>query len=131
MKTMKIKWQRLVSMGQTCKRCGSTEKELERAITALKKSMLPLGIKVILEKKKLSLAAFKKEPSRSNRIWINNRPFEEWINAETGESPCCNICGDAECRTVEIGKRVYESIPLRLVVKAALIAASRLFDKIG
>ncbi|MBC7131250.1 DUF2703 domain-containing protein, partial [Candidatus Bathyarchaeota archaeon] len=30
MGTLRIKWQRLVSDGQTCPRCGSTEEELER-----------------------------------------------------------------------------------------------------
>lgn len=126
MKTLKIKWQRLVSNGQTCKRCGATEKELERAISALKKAMPPLGIKVVLEKKKLSFRAFKKEPSRSNRIWINNRLVEEWIGAQAGQNLCCDVCGDAECRTVEVGGRVYEEVPARLVIQAGLLAASRL-----
>ena len=49
-KVLKISWQRLVDeKGQTCQRCGSTEKELQEAFQSLKKSLAPLGIKVALD----------------------------------------------------------------------------------
>ncbi|GBD38490.1 hypothetical protein HRbin37_00740 [bacterium HR37] len=64
-KILKIKWQRLVPEGETCPRCGSTEKELDKAILILKKSLAPLGIEVELEKEELSLSEFKKDPLRS------------------------------------------------------------------
>lgn len=128
MKTLKIKWQRLVSKEQTCPRCGSTEQELEKAVSTLKQSMAPLGIKVVVEKEEISLAAFQKDPSQSNRIWINDRPLEEWVNAEAGKSLCCDVCGDAECRTVVVGKQTYESIPADLIIKAGLAAASHLSE---
>ncbi len=125
MKTLKIKWQRLVSDGQTCPRCGSTEKELEKAISALGQSLAPLGIEIVLEKEELSVAEFKKDYFQSNRIWINSRLLEEWIGAEVGQSSCCDICGNAECRTMEIGGQTYETIPANLIIKAGLLAASR------
>lgn len=53
--TMKIKWKRLISKGETCLRCGSTEEELGRAISNLKQSLAPLRIEVILEKEELSV----------------------------------------------------------------------------
>ena len=53
--TLKIKWKRLISKGETCPRCGSTEEELRKAVSTLKKSFAPLGIKVILEKEELSV----------------------------------------------------------------------------
>ena len=37
------------------------------------------------------------------------------------------VCGPADCRTIGIGGEVYEAIPMDLVVKAGLIAASQIF----
>ena len=91
--TLKIRWKRLISKGETCPRCGSTEEELRKAVSTLKKSFAPLGIKVILEKEELSVTEFKKDPLQSNRIWINNRLLEDWIEGRVGHSPCCDVCG--------------------------------------
>lgn len=127
MKTLKIKWQRLVDeRGQTCKRCGSTESELQKALQILEKSLAPLGIKVTIEKTALAPKIFTDDPSESNRIWISGRPLEEWLDAQVSQSPCCDICGDAECRTVEVERKTYETIPSDLIVRAGLVAASQL-----
>lgn len=129
MKTIKIKWQRLVSEEQTCPRCGSTEQELEKVSKILDRSLAPLGIKVVLEKEVITPAAFKKDPTQSNRIWINGRPLEDWLNAEAGKSECCDVCGDSECRTVEVEGTVYEAIPADLIVKAGLLAAAEMLGQ--
>ena len=34
---------------------------------------------MIQEKEELSVTEFKKDPLQSNRIWINNRLLEDWI----------------------------------------------------
>jgi predicted DsbA family dithiol-disulfide isomerase len=115
-KTIVLEWQRLVVDKETCPRCGSTEKELAKAIKALNK----LGIKVELKKKEIRLANFKKQPQESNKILIAGKPMEEWLSAQTGHSPCCDTCGDAECRTVEYQGQVYETITAELIVQAAL-----------
>lgn len=125
MKTLKVKWQRLVSDGQTCPRCGSTEEELEKAISTLKQSLSPLGMEVVVEKEELSVSEFKKDPLRSNQIWLNDRPLEDWIGGKVGQSPCCDVCGPSECRTVGVGGEVYEAIPADLIIKAGLLAASQ------
>lgn len=129
MKTLKIKWQRLISDGQTCPRCGSTEEELEKAISILKQSLAPLGIQVVLEKDELSVAEFKKDSLKSNQIWLNDRLLENWIGGKVSQSPCCDVCGPSECRTVGIGGEVYETIPADLIIKAGLLAASQLVGK--
>lgn len=126
MKTLKIMWQRLISDGQTCPRCGSTEEELERAISILKQSLTPLDIQIVLEKDELSVPEFKKDPLRSNQIWLNDRPLEDWIGGKVGQSPCCDVCGPSECRTVGVEGEVYETIPADLIIKAGLLAASQL-----
>ena len=53
----------------------------------------------------LNEANFKEDPSASNRIWIAGKPLEEWIEAKVGASRCTSVCGDSDCRTVEVDKR--------------------------
>ncbi len=133
-KVLKITWQRLVDeKGRTCQRCGSTEKELQKALQSLKESLTPLGIKVISEKKSLDPATCAKDISQSNRIWVGERTLEEWLGAKVGKSTCgfcCAELGDeVECRTVEVQGQVYETIPANLIVRAGLLAAADLYTK--
>jgi hypothetical protein len=125
-KILRIKWHRLIFEGKTCPRCSSTEEELEKAIFILKQSLSPLGIEIVLEKEELSVSEFKKDPLQSNRIWINNRPIEDYIEGIVGQSPCCDVCGNHECRTVQIEDHTYETIPSEIIIKAGLAAASQL-----
>ena len=85
--------------------------------------MLPLGIEPVLETREIDEATFKANPSESNRIWIAGKPMEELGNASVGSSSCCSVCGDSECRTVDVGDTTYEVVPAELLVKAGLIAA--------
>jgi hypothetical protein len=133
MKTLTIIWQRLLDeKGQTCDRCGLTEKELQEAYHSLKQSLIPLGIDVTLEKKSIDPATCAKDISQSNRIWINEKPLEEWLSARVGKSLCGFCCeelaDEVECRTIEVGEHVYETIPADLIVKAGLLAASELIN---
>ncbi|HJV24436.1 MAG TPA: DUF2703 domain-containing protein [Aromatoleum sp.] len=123
MKTLPIVWQRLVAKGQTCPRCASTGDEVERAYQRLRAQLLPVGIEPMLETRELDEAEFKASPSESNRIWIAGKPMEEWLNASVGSSRCCSVCGDSECRTVDVDGTTYEVVPEELLVKAGLIAA--------
>lgn len=118
---LKIEWQRLLIEKETCPRCGSTEQELNKAVKELAK----MGIKVELKKKKITPAQFKKAPTESNRILIAGKPMEYWLKAKTSQSPCCDACGDNECRTVEVGEKTYETIPADLIIQAALNALDR------
>ena len=129
MKTLPIVWQRLVNtQGRTCPRCHGTGDEVQRAVDRLKATLEPLGIELILRTTELDEAAFLAEPSESNRIWIAGKPLEEWLEGQTGSSRCCNECGDNDCRTVEVGGRTYEVIPEDLLVRAGVIAATRMLD---
>jgi hypothetical protein len=132
MKPLKIVWQRLVDKkGRTCTRCGTTQEALERAVAKLKAALAPLGLEPVLESRDIGESMFKKDPSASNRIWIADRPLEDWLGARTGSSPCCSVCGDSECRTVEIGEDVFEAIPEAMIVKAALVAAAQTLSPAG
>lgn len=128
MKTLAIEWQRLLDEHEkTCPRCGSTEQEVENAVTRLNQELEFFEINVSLVKKAIEPASFKKDVLQSNKIVIADKTLEEWLGAETGQSRCCDVCGDAECRTVEFADQTYETIPAHLIVKAGLLAASQVF----
>ncbi len=129
MKTFKIKWQRLVSEGQTCPRCRTTGEELKKAVSSLKESLNLLGINVVFEKEELSVAKFKEAPLQSNMITLNGKPLEKWIDGKVGQSECCDVCGPNDCRTTTVGGKTYEEIPAKLIIKAGLIAASSIVNK--
>lgn len=124
MKPLLITWKRLVKEGETCQRCGSTQRNVLGAITKLEAALRPLGIQPALEALAIDDEGFRADPTESNRIWIAGKPIEEWLGASVGKSPCCSVCGDLPCRTVEVGGNTYETIPEDLIVKAAMIAAS-------
>lgn len=128
MKSLPIIWQRLVVDGRTCDRCSATYQEMQRAFGKLKEALRPLGIEPTLDVREIDEKAFKAAPSESNRIWIGGRPMEEWLGASVGSSRCCSVCGESECRTVEVGASTFEIIPETLVLKAALVASSQLLN---
>ena len=129
MKVLQIVWQRLVtSDGRTCDRCDATHREMQRAMTILADVLRPLGIQPTLATKEIDEKSFRANPSESNRVWIAGRPMEEWLGANVGTSLCCSVCGESQCRTVEVGGTKFEAIPEQLFLKAALIAASQLLE---
>ncbi|QWG14133.1 DUF2703 domain-containing protein [Bradyrhizobium sediminis] len=129
MRQLPIVWQRLVSAGGTCPRCDATYQHLQSAIVKLREALKPLNVEPILEVREISESSFRKESSQSNRIWIADKPIEEWIGASVGSSKCCSVCGDEPCRTMEVEGAVFEDIPESVIMKAALIAASGLIGQ--
>ena len=128
MPSLPIRWQRLVKDGRTCTRCGDTEGEVRRATDTLRAVLAPLGIEPQLEVADIDEAAFAASPLESNRIWIADRPLEDWLSSSVGSSRCCSVCGDYDCRTIEIQGTTFKAIPERLIVKAGLLAAAALLD---
>lgn len=128
MKTLLIEWQRLLDEEQqTCPRCGSTEQEVGQAVNELNRLLAPSDIAVSLVKKSIDPETFKTDVLQSNKILIAGKTLEEWLGAKTGQSKCCETCGDAECRTVEYAAETHEAIPADLIIRAGLIAASQVF----
>ncbi len=129
MKQLPIVWQRLVNtQGNTCPRCQGTGEEVQRAVERLRLMLEPLGVTPALERRELDEATFTNQPSESNRIWIAGKPFEDWIEGQTGSSQCCNECGDNDCRTVEVEGTIHEVIPEDLLVRAGLKAGISLLE---
>jgi anti-sigma factor RsiW len=127
MQRLTIRWQRLVNAAdETCPRCASTGEEVDNAVAHLRRSLAPAGIDVVLTTQRLDEATFAQAPLESNRIWIAERALEEWLGARAASSPCCDACGDSECRTVCAGGQTYEAIPASLIIRAGLLAAGEL-----
>jgi hypothetical protein len=128
MKTLTFRWKRLVNEhDQTCPRCGSTEEAVRSAVDKLKKALAELDIEVVLKMEFLDFPLFAKDPLQSNRIWIADKPLEQWIGATVGQSPCCDVCGDSDCRTLSIGNSTFEEVPEKFIIQAGLLAAAELF----
>ncbi len=126
MQTIRIVWQRLLSLqGQTCDRCAATELALQQAVETLQQVLAPLQMQVEFNRQAMTLEQFNQDPGASNRIWIAEQPLEEWLGASIGSSPCCSVCGDAACRTLECGNQSYDAIPPQLIIKAGLLAAAQ------
>jgi anti-sigma factor RsiW len=123
LRQLTIIWQHLVSAGG-CPRCDATYQHLQSAIVRLREALKPLNVEPVPEVREISENSFRKEPAQSNRIWIADKPIEEWIGAGVGSSKCCSVCGDEPCRTMELEGNVFEDIPEAVIIKAALIAAS-------
>jgi len=96
--------------------------ELEKALTKLRELLRPNGVRVIMDKTEIDSEEFNRNPLDSNRIFINGRPMEFYLNARVGESPCCDICVPHSCRTIEVDGKTYEVPSSELIVKAALNA---------
>lgn len=129
MKRLPILWQRLVSeQGTTCPRCHGTGEEVLRAVETLKLALEPLGIEPELQVTEIDEATFVKDTLQSNQILIGGQIGEHWLGGHTGSSRCCNECGDNDCRTLEVGGQSYEVIPQDLLVRAGVIAATRMLD---
>lgn len=128
-KSLRIVWQRLVdSDGRTCDRCGATYEELQLALSKLDEVLRPLDIEPTFESREIDESSFEADPSQSNRIWIADKPIEDWLGARVSRTRCCSVCGDSECRTIELGTDAFEEIPAELILKAALVAAA---DMVG
>jgi hypothetical protein len=124
--TLTIVWQRLARNGVPCKRCADTQHELQQAVATIGRALGPMEIETQLEVRDLTEAEFKGNPGESNRLWIAGTPIEQWLNATAGCSTCCSVCGEVPCRTIEVDGTIFETIPERLIVEAALLAASHL-----
>ncbi|MCX7909929.1 MAG: DUF2703 domain-containing protein [Ignavibacteria bacterium] len=125
-KKLIIEWKRLVNDGKTCFRCGNTEVELDKGIEIVRNCAKNLNIEVEVVKSEISLEEFRKNPLISNQIMINGKLLEEWLNASTGSSLCCDVCESNECRTIQIDGKIYETITRELIIKGSLIAMTHI-----
>lgn len=99
--------------------CGVTEKELNKAVRTLTKSLKQTGMGV-----QLGRIAGAAEPSPSpTGLWIDGVPLETWLNAEIA-TPAEGA--ESDCPQMKVGTESYTKIPADLIVKAGLAAAEKL-----
>jgi len=125
-----IKWVHLSVDGDTCPRCLETGKEVKVAVEILSRILSPLDIKVTFEEIEIKPDEFALNPLKSNEIWLNGKLLEEWLGAKTTQTPCCDVCGDEDCRALEIDGQLHEVVTSDLIVKAGLVAASELINAV-
>ncbi len=130
-KILTIKWQRLVRNGETWSRCQGTGVEVQRAVDELNFRLAAFSIRVNLETAELDYATWQADPDQSNRIWVGGRPLEDWLDGRVGHSRCCSVCGEEDCRTLELEGQTFETIPAALIVQAGIMAAAQLISPPG
>jgi hypothetical protein len=120
--SLAIVWERYDGDGGICHGCRATQHELAEAISTIQHALGPFGVEPHLEVLSIAEAQYRANPEQSNRIWIAGKPVEQWLNGtpkyRASRSPC---------RMVEIDGVTYAAIPHRLIVEAAILAASDLF----
>jgi hypothetical protein len=116
---LQIVWQRLVSPDGTCDRCNATHDEIRQA------AKLDAVLWIFSRTRDHEID---ENPSHQsvwvNRIWLRRMVVVGWDQG----SRCCSVCGDAECRTMEVSGATFETIPEVLFLKAALVAAAQVLD---
>ncbi len=126
MKRLEILWQRVTVDGGTCERCGDTGGSVRQAAETLRRELAGLDIEVVLKEKALPPFAV----AESNRVFFNGRAMEDILGAEVGMNHCRSCCemlgGDTDCRTLTLDGRVYEALPLELLLRAGRKAAQDL-----
>lgn len=45
--------------------------------------------------------------------------MEDWLRGRVGRSRSCSVCGDSDCRTLEIRGTIFETIPESLTSGSA------------
>jgi hypothetical protein len=95
-----------------------------RAVATLQDVLRPLGIEPNPRDGR-SNATFRADPPVQPH-GCGDRWRTGWTHRR--QQPCCSVCGDAECRTVEVGGTTFETIPERLLIRASLIAAAQLLE---
>ena len=107
-----------------------TTGELKKAVEYLSEQ----GVVVTVEEVKMDVKEFAKSCSESNRIWVNDKPLEEVLEAKVGKSTCSGICEKhakgAECRTLVYGGKTFESVPAELIAMAGLKTLDMPSDKV-
>ena len=129
-----LRWQRLVdAAGQTCERCGDTQTELQQAARTLRRCLRPLNMNLVLKEAPIDPQTCARDVSESNRIFVDDRPLEDWLGGKVGMSLCgfcCQEMGEnVQCRTVTVDDQTYEAIPATLIVRAGLLAAEAALAK--
>lgn len=121
--TLVVEWRHLDVQGQTCDRCRDTGTELRDAIEVLSAEFAGRGVRI--EYRETRLGPF--DIAASNGILVDGVPIERLLPGARVTRTCCDSCGEllgtaTDCRALELGGTLYETIPAE-VIRAALRTA--------
>ncbi|BFR48181.1 DUF2703 domain-containing protein [Nitratidesulfovibrio sp. HK-II] len=122
-RAMVVEWRHLDVQGQTCDRCRDTGAELRSAIKALSAEFAGDGVHI--EYRETRLDPF--DIAASNGILVDGVPIERLLPGARVTQTCCDSCGEllgaaTDCRALELGGALYETIPAD-VIRTALRTA--------
>ena len=81
------------------------------AAATLTEVLRPLDIEVTISTpsiKRLRRGTDRVQPDLDRR-----RSLEDWVGAHASESTCCSVCGNSDCRTLNLDGATYEAVPRR------------------
>jgi hypothetical protein len=117
--TVTLRW--LETANPAKESCGIQEKELNKAVKTLQKSLHKSGVSVELGRVNFTGAKPAGENASALGLWINNKPFESWVKASVSDPSEANPCQETTVEGV-----TYKLIPSELIVKAGMSAAENL-----
>jgi len=104
----------------TCNRCRTTDKNVEKTVRGLRKALRESGFSVDFTTKKLPISKL----AESNSILINGKDVEELVNGKRGTlSSACRGCSEimespCECRTYVYRGKKHSYIPQAMIREA-------------
>jgi len=106
----------------TCSRCRTTDKNVEKTVQGLRKTLQEEGIAVDFKTKKLPVSKL----AQSNSVRINGKDIEELVSGKTGRrSTACYGCSEVlespcDCRAYIYRGKKHSYIPQAMIREAIL-----------
>jgi hypothetical protein len=107
-----------------CPRCQDTGRNLERAISKLKRVLSETGTEIVLNKIQVRSEDQARELGfvASPTIRVNGRDIQPYVRQSRCEA-CGSLCGDeCECRVWDYQGREYPGSPVGMIIDAILSA---------
>ena len=104
----------------TCSRCRTTDKNVEKTVQGLRKALQETGVAIDFKTTKLPVSRL----TQSNSILINGKDVEELVNGRRNtRSSACQGCSKimknpCECRTYVYRGRKHSYIPRAMIHEA-------------
>jgi hypothetical protein len=133
--TLTIAWHKVSDAdGSICDLSTATEQSIEQASLELTRTLAPHGVKV--EVKTLTPEKVEGSTCLCNRVLIQGRYIDEWLDAEVVKAPCSGCPNQSGCagsgsacagQTAMVHQGItYNIVPANLIVMAGMVAAADL-----
>lgn len=123
-KRIVVEFDYLTVEGQTCDRCGDTREAVRAAVADARAAIPPSLAAIELIERELTA----EQLADSNRVLVNGRPAEEWLDGLSVMSDCpscSDLVGESVCcREIEVGGVRTEAVGRDVVFDAIMAAAA-------